>query len=384
MENSDRNSIVSFFRLYEDGYSDSEIDNSGYHTPSQCDSMPKRHRSNSGRVYREKNEPITYLQLSSGRILRFSEEDGQDILVPYWFESNPYVRRIISRIPFSIERSLSYLNRIRFEEDGYDSDGEMIYYHLRVQVYESYLVELRLRRAMRNVLSRWRIRRMDMAPVERMDPVTLAPPQKEVVLYDWSVKRKFIFDAKSLSILIETALLYQESGFALPMYPRNPWNNLEFQYRHLVSIYYQLQQHGELRWCFTTLRKYNFDKDKWHQYHRSTVTMMAIRNSLSALDTPYSKDLLEDFIISRLDSIEPISDDTVQAYRIALLRIPQHWYLEKWKAISYQYLEGTHFHMNVERSIERQCKAMHRKQYMFMRELVKLGLITRIPPREPV
>lgn len=383
MENSEGNSVVSFFRLYEERDSDSEME-SGYHSPSECESMPKRHRTNSGKVYRAKNEPITCLQLSSGRILRFHERDGSNILVPRWFESNPYVRRILSRIPFSIERSLNYLNRIRFEEDGYDSEGEMIYYHLRVQVYESYLVELRLRRAMRNVLSRWRIRRMDLTPVERMDPMTLAAPEKEVVLYDWSVKRKFIFDAKSLSILIETALLYHESGFALPMYPRNPWNNLEFQYRHLVSIYYQLQQHGELRWCFTTLRKYNFDKDKWHQHHRSAITMLAIRNSLSTLDTPYSKELLEDFIVSRLESIEPISNDTIQAYRIALLRLPQHWYLEKWKAIAYQHLEAAHFHMNIERFIQRQCVAMQRKQYMFMRELVKLGLIPRIPPRAVV
>ena len=384
MENSGSNSIVSFFQLHEEEGSDSELDDSGYHDPSHYESMPKRSRSNSGRVYLENNKPNNYLQLSSGRILRFSEIDGSNILVPYWFESNPYVRRILSRIPFSIERSLNYLNRIRFEEDGYDSDGEMIYYHLRVQVYESYLVELRLRRAMRNVLSLWRIRRMDMAPVERMDPVTLAPPQKEVVLYDWSVKRKFIFDAKSLSIIIETALLYHESGFAAPMYPRNPWNNMEFQYRHLVSIYYQLQQHGELRWCFTTLRKYNFDKEKWHQYHRSTITMMAIQNSLITLDTPYSKDLLEDFIISRLDSIQPVSNDTVQAYRMALLRMPRHWYLEKWKAIAYQHFEASHFHINIERSIQRQCVAMQRKQYIFMRELVRLGIIVQIPPREPV
>ena len=184
---------MSFFRLYNDD-SDSDTEVSGYHSPSEYESIPKRHRSNSGRVYRERNEPITCLQLSSGRILRFHDRDGSNILVPWWFESNPYVRRILSRIPFSIERSLNYLNRIRFEEDGYDSDGEMIYYHLRVQVYESYLVELRLRRAMRNVLSRWRIRRMDLAPVERMDPMTLTAPEKEVVLYDWSVKRKFIFE----------------------------------------------------------------------------------------------------------------------------------------------------------------------------------------------
>jgi hypothetical protein len=93
---------------------------------------------------------------------------------------------------------------------------------------------------------------------------------------------------------------------------------------------------------------------------------------------------LEDFIVSRLESIEPISNDTIQAYRIALLRLPRHWYLEKWKAIAYQHLEAAHFHMNIERFIQRQCVAMQRKQYMFMRELVKLGLIPRIPPRAVV
>lgn len=361
--------------------SDEETVPSGYHALNQTESCPKRQRYNIVRPPPPQKRNYNILQLSSGRVMQFHEDDENGTIVPRWFESNPYVRRILSRIPFSIERRLKYLARIMHEEDGYDSDGEIIYYHLRDQVYESFLVELRLRRAMRNVLTHWRIRRMDRAIQERTDPITLYEPVKEVVLYDMTVRKKFYFDAKSIAIHIETALLYQDGGFAIPMYPRNPWNNVEFSYRQLLSLYLQLRAHGELRWGLSTLRAMDFSKTRWQRYHHSAITMRAIHASLFPLDSFQSRELLEDFIVLSLQQFDVVSENTLIFYREAMLRIPQHWYLERWKTLAYQYYEAQHFGLN--RSMYNACRQLYKKQNSFIKELVQQGIIRKIDEVPP-
>lgn len=340
----------------------------------------KRYRENSIRARRYGLKPYQeYIHLSSGQLIRFRPGERERLLIPIWFESNFYVRNILARIPTSVERRMAYLYRFMDEKEGYDEDGHMIYYDLRLQVYESFLVGLRLQRAFRNVLMRWRNRRMDReaeaCPV--MDPITLAEPEKKVVLYDWSVKKKFVFDAKSLSILIETNLLYHEGGFALPMVPRNPWNNLEFTYRQLLSISIQLQAHGELRWGLTTLRNHDFHKEEWHRYHHSAITMKAIQRSLNALDSPYAKELLEDFIVMQLDKLTTVTPYLLHAYRTAITRVPKHWYLEHWKRLAFTYYETQHFGSSRTEPLDHPCRALYRKQYRFIKELIKNGFIPR-------
>jgi len=240
------------------------------------------------------------------------------------------------------------------------------------------LVELRLRRAMRNVLTRWRIKRMDRAIQEKTDPITLYDPVKEVVLYDMQLKRKFYFDAKSIAIHIETALLYQEGGFAIPMYPRNPWNNLEFTYRQLLSLYLQLRTHGELRWGLSTLRALDFNKSRWQRYHHSAITMRAIHASLFSLESLNARELLEDFIVLSLEKCGNVSEDTIVFYREAMIRVPHHWYLERWKTLAYQHYEAQHFGMHRSMHLTSACRDLYHKQYSFVKDLVRLGVIRKI------
>ena len=318
--------------------------------------------------------PYAMLQLSSGYVLRFREEDGP-LLLPHWFESNVWVRKIVSRVPRKVKRRLAYLANILTEEENYDEDGNMIYYHLRDQVYESYLAETRLRNAMRNVLLRWRNYQMDKRGSEQVDPITLCEPDKPVVLYDWSVKKKFVFDAKSLATHIETALLYHESGFASPQQPRNPWTNLDFSYRQLFSIYEQLNAHGELRWGLLTLREHNFNKMSWERHYQTAITIKAIRSSILQLDTSYAKELFEDFIITKIEDISLVNPVVIRAYHYAITHHPRHWYLEKWKAVALAHFEAQQLGLNRNHTINETCRELLRKQYLFFKDLFPKGKI---------
>lgn len=372
MESSDS---ATFFQRYLLS-SDQETEPSGYHVPNQDTPLVKRVRTNTGRGYPPlNNEPELTLVLTSGQVLRFHEEDGMYLLLPVWFETNLFVRRIVARSFRSVAGRLRYFHKIMNEVEGYDEEGNISYHHLRDQVMESYLVEARLRRAMRNVLMRWRIRRVDRHHQDEIDPITLSEPIKRVVLYDWNVHRKFVFDAKSLAIHVETALLYQEGGFAIPKYPRNPWNNLDFTYRQLVSIYEQLKVHGELRWAFQTLRNYNFNMTIWHRYNHSAITLNAINVSIIQLDNPNARELLEDFILTKIGEVKHITSKLTLAYRAAIMHMPRHWYIERWKNLAWIHYEALHFGLDRSDKIHEARDELLKRERRWMEELREKDLI---------
>jgi hypothetical protein len=217
---------------------------------------------------------------------------------------------------------------------------------------------------------------MNKVSEKSIDPITLQYPEKEVEVYDWSVKRKFIFDAKSLATLIEANLNYQICGFAEPIYPRNPLNNLDFRYEQLLSIYNQLKKYGELRWGLTTLQQYNFNNRRWQMYHKSALTMNAIKNNLIAFDTHEARELLTDFIFSKMDDLKiEVNNYTYNVYQVAMVRSPNHWYLEKFKALAIQYYEAEHFNHNINRAINIQFIKIIKKQRYFIKDLIDKNII---------
>ena len=376
-DSSEHSTALTFFQLHILDMEHEEADESGYHTPDQIEPMYKRRRTNSGRFQCEIITPsFDLLLLSTGRVMRFHEEDGLYLLLPYWFESNIFVRKIVARaVEKGIKHRLCYLSKIMKEEEGYDEYGEMTHYHLRDQVCESYMVEMRLRNAMRKVLMRWRNYKMDKRSVDIIDPITLLPPIKQVTIYDWSAKKKFVFEAKSIATIVESNLLYHEGGFPCPQHPRNPWTNLDFTYRQLVSIYLQLKEHGELRWGLTTLREHNFNKTEWNRYHHSAITIKAIVSSIIRMDTIYSRELLEDFIIEKINQFRVANEYMIQGYRAAIIHFPNHWYIESWKALAIQQYEAQHFGLNQLEQINRACLKLLKQQPIMFKELISKNII---------
>ena len=206
--------------------------------------------------------------------------------------------------------------------------------------------------------------------------LTLSEPEKEVYVYDWVNKKRFVFDAKSMATMIETKLMYNEYGFPVPMYPRNPKNNVEFTYSQMISIYYQLKIHGELRWGFTTLREYNFNKNRWYMYHKSALTINSIKASISQLDTSEGRELLSDFIFAKMEEVGFRYTQVVyNIYQKAMIRVPTHWYLEKLKSLAISHYEAEHFGYNRSMMINSVCIKLFRKHRMFMEDLKNKNVI---------
>lgn len=342
-------------------------------------------RSNSGkRIIRHRTSLYSSLILKSGEEFHFTEEDGKKILLNELIEPNRLIRNIISKIPQRLIDRLEYLAKFDSEEESDASDEDenikkvqkRYFGNLKELVYKSYIKEWRLRFLFKRLLVLWRINKMNKVYEKEIDPITLSEPEKEVYVYDWENRRKFIFDAKSLATLIESKLTYQEYGFPVPMYPRNPKNNVEFTYAQLISIYYQLQKQGEIRWAFTTLREFNFNKHRWHMYHKSALTMNAIKVSITLLDTTEARDLFIDFIFAKMEDLDiTYTENLVNIYKVAIVRLPSHWYLEKLKCLAISHYEAEHFNQNRTRNINGACMKIFKRQGKFFQDLKNKQII---------
>ena len=350
-------------------------------TDEDLPSSPKRMRYSP-------NEVHYFFKLSSGQEFYYTNEDIKPTIINETIEPNPIVRIIIGNLPRGIQNRLNYLAKFRFDEVEEettdieeDEDGEILinykpkqFNNVCIQVFSAYMREMKLRAAFRRVWALWKVYKLNKMQEADVDPITLCDPVNRVVLYD--KYKKYVFDANSLATWIDSKLLYQEYGFAVPMYPCNPWTNLEFTYIHLVSIYYQLKAYGELRWGLITLRQHDFNKRMWSLYHKSALTMKAIKTNLWGLENNDAREMLEDFIFAMYDELRiPATTQTVNGFRVAIRRVPQHWYLEKWKALAYQHLEGEHFGQNRRNSILNASLLLLRKKEVFFKELAQAGMI---------
>lgn len=346
------------------------------------------------RIIKKRTNQYSYLLLKSGHEFHFNKDDGKYILLTNEMEPNRLIRNIISRLPHTLKDRLKYLAKFDSEEESdsessSDSEGsdtkkndtenenqnrkkvEKRYFgNLKELVYTAYIKEERLRFLFKRVLSLWRVHVMDKKCEIGLDPITLAEPVKKVYVYDWPNKKKFVFEAKSLATLIESRLTYQEYGFSMPQYPKNPNNNVEFSPEQLVSIYFQLKDYGELRWGFTTLKEYDFKLNRWVMYHKSALTMNSIRKSISLLDTHEDRELFSDFIFAKLEKLRFRTNVTTNNYYItAMIKEPKHWYLEKLKSLAISHYEAEHFGYYVDDYVDDECTKIFQKQGKFFKDL---------------
>jgi hypothetical protein len=149
------------------------------------------------------------------------------------------------------------------------NESLMFYEYYSYNLKQFFYKEYKLRNIFKRLLQSWRLYKINKTYVPDIDLITLAEPQKPITIYDWTIHKKFVFDAKGLANSIQSSLLYYEGCFAMPKTPKNVMINTEFTFAQLVSIYYQLRERGELNWTISTMKKFNFSINRWKLYNKS-------------------------------------------------------------------------------------------------------------------
>lgn len=323
-------------------------------------------------------KPITnYIRLITGEELRFNESENNSYplllkdIIPYGI-----IQNIIRRIPISVHNRILYLAKFRINEENTEVLGYNYYERLRDDIYTNYVREFRLRYIFRKFLLFWREYKLNKKYVQTPDPITLSEPEKPIIIYNWPLKQKFIFDAKSLANSINSQLLYYQNGFASPQDPKNLITNLPFSYKELVSIYFQLQHIGEAKWALSSLKEFNFNRRRWELYTKSQLYLNAIRNEIIKLDTYDGRELFTDFIISRLEeyNLQP-SEYVERAYERGVIYCPTHHYIERLKPVVILYYESQYFKVNRDNVIRSSFLRIYKGQSKFIHYMVSNGFL---------
>jgi hypothetical protein len=334
------------------------------------------------------------LKLRSGATFRFDDTEPAILLRPHQ-EPNLYIRKLLALLPRRVKDRLTFLATFSDDADNevtaadWEETDEIIhvtpeqldplrhvFHHLREQLYTAYLLEMRMRRAFRTLLHRWRIRRVQRE--DPIDPITLSPPTEPVTVYDLP-RRIYHYEARSLSTWCEANLAHHEGGFATPQSPRNPWTNEPFTWSQLLSITEQLRAWGRLGRHMTTFRHHRFDLPGWRLYHHSALTLAAIRTSLTRLDTPEAREMLEDFIHAKREELHLYTTPAIErAYRAALLRAPTHWFIETLKGVAFQHYEADHFGQNRHRHIHNRCDRVFLREDDFLEDIQRMGILSAL------
>jgi hypothetical protein len=322
-------------------------------------------------------KPLTnYIRLSTGEQLHFNESENHKYpLVLNKIIKNGIVQNIIRRIPSNIHKRILYLSKFILSDDV--SESSYLYYkNISDTIYYYYIIEYKLRYIFKRLLLLWRAYKLNKKYVVRPDPVTLSDIEKPIVIYNWELKQKFIFDAKSLANGINANLLYYENGFSCPQDPKNLITNTPFLYKELVSIYYQLQKAGEAKWALCSLREYNFNKRVWEFYNKPQLYTNSIKNEINRLDTYDGRELFIDFVISRLEEYGLNSSEyVVSIYQKGIVYYPTHYYIQMLKPIVILYYESEYFKINKCNTIKNAFLNVYKNESKFIRDMISHGFI---------
>jgi hypothetical protein len=111
-------------------------------------------------------------------------------------------------------------------------------------------------------------------------------------------------------------------------------------------------------------------------YHKSALTIYAIKYNFSQLDNTDGRDMLLDFIFAKMEEVGlSHTQNTYNIYKAAMCKLPNHWYLEKLKSLAISHYEAEHFGQNRTRIINAACVRIFRKQNRFFADLKIANII---------
>lgn len=196
------------------------------------------------------------------------------------------------------------------------------------------LILIRLRNAFKKLLHAFIIRKCNKIPFQDVDPITLSPVDRPIILYDIKNRCRHRFEAKPLMVHIHRQLLHGSIGFPEPLMPRNPLTNIELTYGQLVSCYFQLRDAGQSIWTLAGFYSLNFNLSKFSAIYEPALRQAANKAAISEDMNEFSADQFIRFIQAYATHNKmPILETNIYVLRYAAIMRPTDYYMICWKRL---------------------------------------------------
>jgi hypothetical protein len=136
-----------------------------------------------------------------------------------------------------------------------------------------------VRHQMMRLLAKWRRSRLQEG--NSVDLVTMEFPTTPIRLVDWTNRRSYVFEARSLYKDCIGRLLHSDLEFPDPKPPRNPYTNIPLTLGQLHDVTQALRRCGLSHWTLDALQKSSYDLNIFALNFDVPLKHDALRRTLS-------------------------------------------------------------------------------------------------------
>lgn len=126
-------------------------------------------------------------------------------------------------------------------------------------------------------------------------------PKNPITIYDWSQRRKYSFEAKTLFRDLREKLYFADQLFPAPMEPRNPFTNKPLTFGQMLYAYQAVSKAGLMNWALTAYANLRFNIDEFRTQFYTPLKIQALDSLFAAPTSVDTVELLYDFIAAEYE-----------------------------------------------------------------------------------
>jgi hypothetical protein len=197
-----------------------------------------------------------------------------------------------------------------------------------------------VRFAMKKCIRLWRLKRFKSA--NETDIVTFEAPTNPIILYDWTSKHKYVFEASTLVKCITERLEVAVNLFIKPKEPVNPFTNVPLTYGQLHFLIHELLKRGRSNWILLAFSSSGYDLETFLKHHRQSLQFYTIRKEFGVTLSETAKLCVSSFREDRYEHVNSYYYVN-HIWDWAIETIPNHPDVAVWINLTrryYMYLSG--------------------------------------------
>jgi hypothetical protein len=212
----------------------------------------------------------------------------------------------------------------------------MTYQEIQTHVYDAYMKNQHIRFAFKRLLNRWVFRRILI--VNTIDVVTQELIKQPVSVYDWAVRKCYLFEAHTILRDSTLRLLNHDCMMMESLPPRNILTNMKFTEGQCISVYTQMLKYGVTNTHWESFASSGFNIRKLLYTHEVPMRLECLKTFFKGYSYE-NADLVIDFIDLQYANYNELLPDEKLLYCL----IRKHWnhpYIKSWVHLCKQYWDA--------------------------------------------
>lgn len=194
---------------------------------------------------------------------------------------------------------------------------------------KAYRANQALRWSFKKLVLAWKYRKLQL--MNENDPITMEPLKNPLYIYDYSTKRKYQIESKSLLVDSLNRLFFHDDFFPKSKLPRNLLTNEDLTFSQLWSTSLQMRKYGITHWCWEAFVKSSFCLNTLLADHHIPMKYEMIKRCFSDLTSTDANWFVSELILANTEGI------LAKALKWAIYHHPTHTYLLKWRGLCQTY-----------------------------------------------